>query len=222
MTVCIAVLPTGSDKIILVSDQLLSSDETSVDGVMKWATIAPDVEWYAMFAGEAPRFAPLMDRVRAILGDIRGSRLTVDTVEGAFGQAFVAEITARVEAEVLRPYGLTHADFIRKGKRLLGQVRFTYSVPYFPAFGADLADTVYRTCAAKFAAEAAPSVGKQTHVMIVAPMAGTWTLLMDVDRLRELWKSKGQPPLPAGALQLIRRDLRRLTPPPPRPRRGKT
>jgi len=61
MTVCIAVTPKFTDTIVLVSDQLLSSDIASVEGAMKMALIAPVGQWTAMFAGDATRFQPLMD-----------------------------------------------------------------------------------------------------------------------------------------------------------------
>lgn len=268
MTVCIAVLPRGSDAIILVSDELLSSEVTSVDGVLKWAPIVPGLAWYVMDAGHAPRFQPLIRRVRDLLGDVKNTRLTLETVTQAFERAFAIELTGLVEKDILLPYGLPHGEFMRKGRRLLGEVRFNkvmdqivradlgievlvagldawtnqqlfsvssgglitpavlpyhaigagaflalgtlYSLAHYPAFGSDLADTVYRACAAKFAAEAAPGVGKSTHAMVVSPMAGTWALLMDVDRLRDLWQTRGQPPVPGRARVIIKRDLRAL------------
>jgi 20S proteasome alpha/beta subunit len=269
VTVCIAVLPRFSDTIVLVSDELLSSQDISVEGVMKWAPIEVGTEWYAMFAGEASRFPTLMARVREVLGDARNRRLTLPTVTAAFEAAYLLEARTRVETEILRPYGMSQDDFIQKGKRLLGEVRFNavaddvvaaadlgiemlvagldawgrtqlfsvtprgvitpaalpyhaigagafvalgtlYPLPHFPMGGPELAATVYRACAAKFAAESAPSVGKSTHVMIVSPMAGTWTMLMEIEGLRELWRTRGQPPVPSRAEASIARDLKRL------------
>lgn len=268
MTVCIAVIPLHVHKIVLVSDLLLSSDEASVDGVMKFAMIAPQTEWYVMFSGDPARFLLLMDRVRAVLGDVRNKRLLVETVRSAFETAYKLELISLIEVAVLRSYGLTHKEFSRKGKALLGEVRFNrvadqiealdlgvevmvagldvwatmhlfsisprgilspvalpyhaigagapialgtlYSLKHFP--GPDLAETVYRTCAAKFAAENARSVGESTYATIIAPLNGTWTLVMEIDRLRELWRTKGQPPVPPEARRLIQRDLRPLGP----------
>ena len=264
MTVCIGVLPRFTDKIILVSDLLLSSGEASVDGVMKFATIAPLTEWYVMFAGDPSRFLTLMDAVRGALGDVKNTRLTVATVTAAFERAYCLELLRVIELNVLRPYGLAHEEFIRKGKDLLGEVRFNQvmdrveavnlgvevlvagldawaqtqlfsvssrgivspaALPYH-AIGAgapialgslyplvdfptpDLAETVYRACAAKFAAENARSVGESTYAVVISPLAHTWTLVTEIDRLRELWKTKGKPPIPAGARRLIERDLR--------------
>jgi len=269
VTVCIAALPRFTDKIILVSDLLLSSDEASVDGVIKFATIAPLTEWYVMFAGDPSRFQTLMDRLRGLLGDVKNTRLTVETVTAGFEQAYRLELLRVIESDVLRPYGLTHAHFIRKGKRLLGEVRFNhvmdrveavdlgvevlvagldawgqtrlfsvstrglvspaalpyhaigagapialgslYPLTYFPTFD-QLAETVYRVCAAKFAAENAPSVGESTYAVVISPMASTWTIVTDIDRLRQLWKTKGQPPVPTEARRLIERDLQRIQP----------
>jgi hypothetical protein len=280
VTVCIGVITRFTDKIVLVSDQMLSSDENSVEGVMKWATIAPGTEWYVMFAGDPSRFPTLMDRVREVMGDIRNTRLTLATVTETFERAYRFELLRLIEADILRPYGLSHDEFIWKGKRLLGEVRFNhvmdqivatdlgidvlvagldaegqtqlfsvsprgivtpaalpyhaigagalvalsalYPLTHFPASISDLTETVYRVCAAKFAAEAVPSVGKSTHAMIISPMAGTWTLLMEIDRLRELWLTKGQPPTPPEALRIIQRDLKRFESTPRLRRRGRT
>jgi hypothetical protein len=267
MTVCIGVLPRFTDKIILVSDLLLSSDEASVDdGLLKFATIAPLTEWYVMFAGDPSQFLILMNRVRDVLGDVSNSRLAVSTVMRAIELAYAIEMLRIIEADVLRPYGLTQKEFSRKGKAWLGEVRFNhiadrieavdlgvellvagldavaqpqlfnvsprgvvrpaalpfhaigagaavalgalYSLAYFPTL--DLEETIYRACAAKFAAENVPSVGESTYATVISPLSHTWTLVMEIDRLRELWRTKGQPPVPTGARSLIRRELRRI------------
>jgi hypothetical protein len=88
MTVCIAVWPQFTGTYILVTDQMLSSDVASVDGAMKMATIAPVGQWTAMFAGDATRFPPLMDRVRECLGDVRNTRLSLDSVTAAVEKAY--------------------------------------------------------------------------------------------------------------------------------------
>lgn len=265
MTICIAVLPRSTDKIVLVSDQLLSSASDSVDGVMKTATIYPGLEWYVMFAGDPSRFQLLMDRVRELLGDVRNVRLTVGTVMAAFKQAHALELQRVIEGEILLPYGLDRDKFIAHGKELLGDHFYQlmeqisaatlgvelivaglnadaqtklfsmnqrgvilpaslpyhaigcgafaalgslYQLPYFPT--SDLAETVYRTCVAKFAAESVPGVGETTYALIIAPLSGMWTLVTNVDEVRELWRKKGQPPTPSAARRLIERDLRRL------------
>jgi hypothetical protein len=83
-----------------------------------------------------------------------------------------------------------------------------YQLKYFPV--PELEDTIYRACAAKFAAENAPGVGRETYALLVAPMSGVWTLVMEVDRLRDLWQSDGQPPFPPKAHRIIARDVRQL------------
>jgi hypothetical protein len=276
VTVCIAALPRFTDRIILVSDQLLSSDEASVDGVMKFATIAPGTEWYVMCAGDPSRFLMLMDTVRQLFGDVKNKRLTVEAVTACFEHAYRLELLKLTEAAVLRPYGLRHADFIKKGKRLLGELRFSqvldqveavdlgvevlvagldawgqtrlfsattrglispaalpyhaigagasvalgslYPLKFFPTVD-QLPETVYRVCAAKFAAEHAPSVGESTYAVVISPMAGTWTLVFNIDRIRELWRTKGQPPVPAQGRRSIERDLRSLMPRLPKTRK---
>jgi hypothetical protein len=54
-----------------------------VDGAMKTGVFAPVGQWTAMFSGETHRFSPLMNRVREFLGDVRNSRLMVDSVHAA-------------------------------------------------------------------------------------------------------------------------------------------
>ena len=266
MTVCIAILPRFTDKIVLVSDMLLSSDEASADGTMKFATIGPFTEWYVMFAGDPSRFLTLMDAVRGVLGDVKNTRLTLSTVTAAFEQAYCLEMLRVIESDILQPYGLAHEELILKGKDLLGEIRFNqvmdrveavdlgvevlvagldafaqtqlfsvssrgivsraalpyhaigagapialgslYPLSYFPML--DLAETVYRACAAKFAAENARSVGESTYAVVISPLAHAWTLVNEIDQLREIWKAKGQPPVPPGARRLIERDLRRI------------
>ena len=244
MTVCIAVLPRFTDKIVLVSDQLLSADIGSVDGAMKVTTVAPGSEWYVMFAGEAARFQLLMARVRALLGDVRNVRLTVGTVMAAFEQAYALELRKLIESEILLPYGLDRDDFIAHGKELLGDHFFQlmdqisgaslgvelivagldalaqtqlfsmtvrgaivpevlpyhaigsgafaalgtlYQLSYFPTH--DLSETVYRACGAKFAAENAPGVGQSTYALVIAPLSGLWTLVTNIEEVRELWRT---------------------------------
>jgi hypothetical protein len=81
-----------------------------------------------------------------------------------------------------------------------------YPIPYF-ARESDISETVYWTCAAKFAAEAAPGVGKQTHAMVLDTFTNGVELVHDVDGLREIWRTKGQPRAPRPALKLIDRMI---------------
>lgn len=83
-----------------------------------------------------------------------------------------------------------------------------YSLPHFP--GTDLTEIVYRACAAKFAAEAAPGVGRQTYALVADPMADSWTVVKDIDCLRDSWLTKGQPPFPQAARRSIEQDLKSL------------
>jgi hypothetical protein len=266
MTVCIAVWPQFTGSYILVTDQMLSSDVASVDGATKMAMIAPVGQWTAMFAGDATRFPPLMDRVRELLGDVRNTRLSLGSVTAAVEKAYEIELRARVEVDILMPYGMNRDEFVTKGREAVGDVRFNfvmdriaatdlgiellvvgldgyaqsqmftvsakgaiipsvlqyeaigngaptalgtlYQLKYFPT--PDLEDVLYRACAAKFAAENVPGVGRETFALLVEPMSGAWTLVMEVERLREIWESKGQPPFPSEARRIVSRDLRRL------------
>lgn len=240
-----------------------------MDGaIIKFGTIAPLVEWYVTFAGDPSRFQSLMNRIREVLGDVKGKRLALSTVTNAIEIAYTSELRRLIEGEVLSPFGLTRDQFVQKGKKYLGEGRFQevfdridrmdlgvellvagldgYAqtqlfsvsvrgvispapVPYhaigagaFAALGTlyplahfpmapMIGEAVYRACAAKFAAENVPSVGSETHAMIVSPISHTWTLVTEVERLREVWKTKGQPPFPSEARRSIERDLRSLS-----------
>jgi ATP-dependent protease HslVU (ClpYQ) peptidase subunit len=263
LSVCIAVLPQFTDKIVMVSDQMLSSDTTSVDGTMKVSVIA-GTNWNVMFAGNPARFKLLMDRVRDLLGDVRNTRLAFSTVTAALERAYALELQKLIENEILLPYGMARDDFIQNGKELLGD-RFyqlmdqissaslgvevivagadplgettlswmtngvvmpaalpyhaigsgsytalasLYQLNYFPTH--DLSEIVYRACAAKFAAENVPSVGRATYAIVIAALSGDWTLITNIEQVRELWRTKGQPPIPSAARRLIERDLRSL------------
>lgn len=264
MTVCIAVTPRFRSEIILVSDQLLSSEVTSIEAGLKLTKLGPGIEWYIMFAGDATRFQPLVERMREPLGDVKDTRLELRTAIELAERAYYVETTKFIEAEILGPYGLTRDDFVKKGRRWLGPATYAqlfeqigstdlgieilvvghdataqtqmfsvssrglatrtvlpyhaigsgsylalgtlYQLAHFPAM--DLEENVYRTCAAKFAAEAAPGVGKQTQAMIVDPLMDRWAMLFNVDDLRKEWQRNGQPPIPTAAKRLIHRDLK--------------
>ena len=126
MTVCIAVWPQFTGTYILVTDQMLSSDVASVDGAMKMAMIAPVGQWTAMFAGDATRFPPLMDRVRELLGDVRNTRLSLGSATAAVEKAYEIELRTRVEVDILMPYGMNRDEFVTKGREAVGDVRFNF------------------------------------------------------------------------------------------------
>ncbi len=85
-----------------------------------------------------------------------------------------------------------------------------YPQPLFSR-GTNLNEIIYRMCAAKFAAESAPSVGRDTVVVVVSPDRQVFHMLFNdvIDKLRVLWKEKGQPPVPEGADSLIDEQLRK-------------
>lgn len=219
-----------------------------------------------MFAGHAPRFKPLIERIREPLGDVRETRLTLETVVALVERAYSLEIQKLIETQILLNLGVTRDAFIQNGRESLGEVRFNnildqidaidldiellvvgldavaqkqifavsphgavtravlpyhaigsgaylalgtmYQLAHFPQM--DTAENVYRACTAKFAAESAPGVGRETYAMVIEPLTGAWTLIMNTDELRELWRIKGQPPVPPAATRLIKRDLKIL------------
>jgi hypothetical protein len=262
VTVCIAVTPRFRSEIILVSDQLLSSDDNSVEGGLKLTALTST--WYVMFAGHAPRFRPLVETMREDLGDTRNARFTLETITAVVERAYHIELTKLIEIEILSPHGVSRDDFIRKGRRWFGEAPYAqiltridsvdlgiellvvgldaeaqtqlfavssrgaasravlpyhaigsgaylalgslYQLACFPSL--DLTETVYRTCAAKFAAEAAPGVGRQTHAMVTDPLMEKWAIVSNIEELREIWQRVGQPRLPPAAKKLIQRDLK--------------
>lgn len=138
MTVCIGITFPYTDKIVLVTDQLLSSDEVSVDGAMKFARVAPGIAWFVLFAGDPSRFPLLIDRVQEILGDVKNTRLELSTVTEAFETAYAHEIKRRIDLEILSPYGMDRDEFIQKGKDYLGEVRFNYVMDQISTIDLDI------------------------------------------------------------------------------------
>lgn len=162
-------------------------------GLSREEFIKSGLGWF----GQA-KFYQLVDRIAAF--DL-GIELLVVGLD-AWGQTQILSVSPRgLVAPAVLPY---HA--VGSGAYLaLGSL---YSLAHFP--GPDFTETVYRACAAKFAAEAAPGVGRETYALVVEPMADTWTVVMEVDRIREWWRTKGQPPFPAAARRSIEQDLQGL------------
>lgn len=269
MTVCIAVTPTFTSTIILVSDQLLSSDVASVDGtVLKLGKISPALPWYVMFAGDATKFESLLHLVREELIDVESPRREVVEIAAAFEKACERMLRHTIESEILSPFGIGRDDFVQKGREWFGEARFQEFVdqiartdlgielliagldgwarthllsvsprgaiapsplPYhaigsgaFAALGTlyqlsffptpDIEETTYRACVAKFSAENVPTVGDATYALVVEPMSDSWTLINDIDEIRHVWKTSGQPSFPPKARRSIARDLRGLRP----------
>lgn len=70
-------------------------------------------------------------------------------------------------------------------------------------------DVIYRLCAAKYAAESTPSVGRNTFLFALA-LGGKETTVISpehLDELRDVWRREGQPPVPSGAITLLKNNL---------------
>jgi len=69
---------------------------------------------------------------------------------------------------------------------------------------------IYRCCAAKFAAESSPGVGRETTVYTFGPQSDSIRHVMSgrLDPLRDVWMSLGQPPVPTEALAVVATGLK--------------
>jgi len=262
MTVCIAVKSSKHERMIFVADRLLSDDTTSIESALKIAPVDPKRQsWLIMFAGHAPRFSQLRERIGALLtGD------DLADVIAACELAYAAELQKRIETEILLPYGWSRAAFFQNGRSMLDEYRFgaiadqigqmdlgiellvggfdsqgnqhlfelsgtgvvtridqlgfhvigngRYSalgaLYPFPALGYedDFNEVVYRAIAAKFAAEQAPGVGRDTMVVSLSRNGIDAVLLTsNLEELRTVWRATERPPLPDGALEMIDKNL---------------
>lgn len=262
VTVCIAVKSSPHERMVFVSDRLMSDDASSVDTALKIAPIDPDrTAWIVMFAGHAPHFAPLREQIR--------NRLNCDDlghVISACEGAYRAELKKRIDGEILLPYGWTREEFFANGRSMLDDYRFGAIADQigqmqlgielliggfdssgeqhilemsgagiitridqlgfhaigngrFLALGAlypflevgyadEFSEVVYRTIAAKFAAESAPGVGPETMAMSLSRSGPDAALFgADLLELRAKWLPAVRPPVPEGALEIISKSL---------------
>jgi hypothetical protein len=162
-------------------------------GLSRKEFIENGLNWF----GET-RFIQLLDRLDAF--DLGIDLLVVGLDAWGQTQMFSVSPNGAVTQAVLPYHAIGSGAYLALGS--------LYPLAYFP--GPDLAETVYRACAAKFAAEAAPGVGRETYAIVIEPMAGTWTIVMEVDQLRQWWRTTGQPRFPPAAKRSIDRDLRAL------------
>ena len=83
-----------------------------------------------------------------------------------------------------------------------------YPIPEF-ARSENLLDVTYRLCAAKFAAESTPTVGESTFLFALARGGKQISVLSpeNLDALRRIWRTEGQPPVPDSAVSLLTEHL---------------
>jgi hypothetical protein len=162
-------------------------------GITRQDFVQKGREWF----GET-RFQEFVDQITRI--DL-GIELLVAGLDG-YAESHLFSVSARgvVTPTALRYHAIGSGAFAALGS--------LYQLAYFPS--PEIDETVYRTCAAKFSAENVPSVGDSTYALIIEPMSGVWTLVSEIDHIRETWRKNGQPPFPAQARRSIGRDLRRL------------
>ncbi len=76
-----------------------------------------------------------------------------------------------------------------------------------------LNEIVYRACAAKFNAENAPSVGENTYLFVQEKGGMKISMLWEddsdpIEKLRKIWKTSGQPPIPGSAKKHLTTHLK--------------
>lgn len=122
MTICIAAHCFSAQKIILVSDTMISTGSmTSEWAALKFRWIAQ--HWCVQFAGnDISGVIPLLDDVADKLAGEEDSRRHV---EAAFIAAFQKQLRIKAETEVLGGFGYTLQDFRSKGLQELGPDLFT-------------------------------------------------------------------------------------------------
>src|ERR1043166_2649868 len=120
VTVCIAAVSRALNQVIAISDTMISSDETSVEGVCKSACLSANGPWLLMYAGIASDAKPLIRRIGDHIKN--GSAVTAAKVVAACEQAYQVELLKRVESEVLLPYGMTREEFFAAGRERFGNV----------------------------------------------------------------------------------------------------
>src|SRR5688572_32491726 len=120
VTVCIAAVCQNLKYVVAVSDQMISSNETSTEGVLKVATLDGDAPWLLLYSGTAPNYLRLYERIKSNLtGNSAGE--VVQSIENAYA----VEVLKIHESEILAPYGMTREEFFEYGRERLGEYKFS-------------------------------------------------------------------------------------------------
>jgi hypothetical protein len=123
VTVCVAAECRSLNKLVFVSDELISSEWASTEGAWKIDMISSAGPWMAMFAGHAPTFVQVVAALRQLLGKTAGmvTAKTIGEVITACSKVHADQLQKRIEMEILLPYGITREEFVEKGS--VGSVR---------------------------------------------------------------------------------------------------
>jgi len=116
VTVCIAAICPSVDRIILVSDGLVSNEWTSTEGSPKFHSIGH--RWVIMVATHNLwQFPALMRRVETILGP----RLSPEAITESCEQAYAEELEKHINQTILLPLGVTRDGVVEHGLTWFGE-----------------------------------------------------------------------------------------------------
>ena len=122
MTLCIAAIARKEERIVTVSDFMLSTETMSAEPtISKLAIVGQKIKWVSMFAGDPTHAWSITDRVRQLLDN---KRETPEAVIKAFQAAYESELENKINSEVLSPLGMTRDRFLLDGRRALGDETF--------------------------------------------------------------------------------------------------
>jgi hypothetical protein len=120
VTVCIAAVCPDVDYVVAVSDQMISSNEISTEGVSKMATLDKEAPWLLLYSGTAPNYLRLYERITRNLTGSSAAEV-VDAIE----EAYRVELLKIHDTEILAPYGISREDFIDHGRERFGEYKFS-------------------------------------------------------------------------------------------------
>jgi hypothetical protein len=152
---------------------------------------------------------------RASLGEYRFTELEqlvtkatlgVDLLVAGFDDAGYPQIFEMCNGAILIPPLPYHAI----GAGRAAALSRMYTTPHL-CYSNSFEEIAYGVCAAKFAAESTPTVGKDS-TFVALEQDGDAILLEDnaVAKLRRIWETKGKPPVPRAALNFISKESVRV------------
>lgn len=121
MTTCIAAASMKLGAIVLVTDTMLSDDESSVDAAaIKYAVLSrhPHPPWICLYTGSPIVFSTLTDHIRRELATINAGALSGADVIAAAKSAYNSIINQGVASEAAQLRGLNGqqlSDFLANG-----------------------------------------------------------------------------------------------------------
>jgi hypothetical protein len=120
VTICIAAASKYFDRIIFVTDQLLTNEYATAEGAPKYAILEDLAPWVVMYTTRnSNEFAPLL---RAIQARLTGR--TLDAVTNACRDGYRDRLRVIREMDVLSGLGWSEQEFYEHGERRLGTKAF--------------------------------------------------------------------------------------------------